>query len=255
MKHSWIAVLAMTLIFVLIVGALLLNPQTAEPVLTCGDYALDNTSLGYYYWSEYFYFSEAYGEFLSGTVDFSKPLQNQPYDETMSWEDFLLEETLNTVRDTMMMVFEAEAQGFVMPPEYEGTYQQVLVNFAGAATEGGYADLDAYLQASYGKSADRGSFEAYLRHTHLAAAYADHLMAESMPTDEEARAYFAEREAEYTELYDLDPADETTWLPQAKADLQQETYQNTVLTIRSRYPFLANPDNAVLTPPKGLYPS
>lgn len=255
MKHSWIVVLSLVLLFALIVGVLLLNPGASEPVLTCGDYELDNTSLAYYYWSEYFYFSEAYGEFLTGTVDFTKPLKDQPYDETRSWEDFLLEETLNTVRDTMMMVFEAEEQGFTLPAEYDGTMQQVLVNFAGAATESGYADLDAYLHDSYGKSANRESFETYLYQTHLAAAYADQLLEEAVPTDEEARAYFAERVAEYTELYDIDPDDETTWLEQAKADLQQETYQNEVLTIRSRYSFLVNTENAVLTPPKGLYAS
>jgi len=165
------------------------------------------------------------------------------------------DETLNTVRDTMAMVFEAQAQGFVMPPEYEGTYQQVLVNFAGAATEGGYADLDAYLQASYGEDADRDSFESYLHQTHLAAAYADRLLEEALPTDEEARAYFAERKEEYTGLYDIDPDDEATWLEQVRSDLQQETYQNAVLTIRSKYSFLVNTDHAVLTPPKGLYES
>jgi len=255
LKHSWIVVLTLVVIFAWIVGALLLNPQASGPVLTCGDYELGQTELAYYYWSEFFYFSEAYGDFLAGTVDFSKPLKNQPYDESRSWEDFLLEETLNTVRDTMAMVFEAQAQGFVMPPEYEGTYQQVLVNFAGAATEGGYADLDAYLQASYGEDADRDSFESYLHQTHLAAAYADRLLEEALPTDEEARAYFAERKEEYTGLYDIDPDDEATWLEQVRSDLQQETYQNAVLTIRSKYSFLVNTDHAVLTPPKGLYES
>ena len=253
MKRSWMMAAVLVLIFVLIAVGIVLLPGDRGPVLTCGDYELDNTTLAYYYWSEYFYFSEAYGDYLEGTVDFSKPLKDQPYDDNRSWEDYLLEETLNTVRDTMVMVFEAKKAGFTMPAEYDGTYQQVLLNFSVAAQEGGYETLERYLQASYGRTATQAGFEAYLYDSHLAAAYADHLMEGCLPTDQEARDYFAQRQAEYVELYDADPADETTWLELARADLQQETYQNAFLTIRSGYPFLVNTDNAVLTPPSGLY--
>ena len=162
MKRSWIAAAALLLVFVLAAVGILLLPGEEKPVLTCDSFALDNTTLAYYYWSEFFYFSEAYGEYLEGSVDFSRPLDDQPYDDTCSWQDYLLEETLNTVRDTMVMVFEAEAAGFSMPPDYDGTYHQVLLNFSVAAQESGYDTLDAYLRASYGRQADQESFEAYL---------------------------------------------------------------------------------------------
>ena len=255
MKRIWIIIASLVLVLTLIAAGFLLLHRDREPVMTCGEFALDNTSLAYYYWSEFFYFSEAYGAYLEGAVDFTKPLKDQPYDADLSWEDYLLEETLNTVRDTMVMVFEAKEQGFTLPAEYDGIYQQVLVNFAGAAQEGGYADLEAYLRASYGKRADRDSFETYLYQSHLAAAYADKLLEASMPTDDEARAYFGQRVAEYVELYDADPEDESTWLELAKADLQQENYQNAFLSIRSKYTFLVDADKAVLTPPAGLYES
>ena len=255
MKRIWIMAAALVLAAALIAAGILLLPGQSDPVLTCGDYALDNTALAYYYWSEYFYFSEAYGDYLEGTVDFSKPLKDQPYDDAMSWEDYLLDETLNTVRDTMVMVFEAEANGFSMPAEYDGTYQQVLLNFSVAAQEGGYRDLEDYLQASYGKKADESGFRDYLYDSHLAAAYADHLLESCLPTDREVRDYFTQRQAEYVELYDVDPADESTWMELARTDLQQENYQNAFLTIRSKYTFLVNADNAVLMPPSGLYES
>lgn len=253
MKRIWIPAVCIVLVLALAAGVLLVSGGTDRAVMTCGDYVLDNTTLAYYYWSEYFYFSEAYGDYLADTVDFSKPLADQPYDAETSWEDFLLEETLTTVRDTMSLVFRAEEVGFQLPAEYDGTYQQVLVNFAAAAQEGGYKDLEAYLRASYGKKADQESFSAYLHDAHLAAAYADQLLADSLPTDAEARAYFAERQAEYEEFYGCDPDDETTWLDQARADLQQETYQNAFLAICDRYTFLVDRDAVRLTPPEGLY--
>ena len=252
MKRWWTIGAAIIAVLALITVGFLL-PGNSKPVMTCGDFELDNTELAYYYWSEFFYFSEAYGEFLGDSVDFSKPLAGQSYDQDRSWEDYLLEETLNTVRDTMVMVFEAEETGFTLPAEYDGMLQQVLLNFSVAAQESGHETLEAYLRASYGKKADRDSFETYLYQTHLAAAYADQLLADCMPDDDAVREYFAKRQAEYVEYYDADPDDESTWLEQAGADLQQETYHNAFLQLRSRYTFLVNADNAVLKPPSGLY--
>ena len=254
MKQNWILAAAIVLVLVLIgVGIALASQGSGGPVLTCGDFALDNTGFAYYYWSEYFYFSEAYGDYLSETVDFTKPLADQAYDEDRSWEDYLLEEAMTTVRDTMAMVFQAEAEGFELPSEYDGTYQQVLVNFSSAAQEGGYENLEAYLRASYGKGATRESFEEYLYHSHLAAAYADHLYETCAPTDQEVRDYFAQREAEYVGLYECDPEDESTWMELVREDLQSESYQNAFLSICDQYTFLVNYDAVVLTAPEGLY--
>lgn len=254
LKRFWIAAAAVVLALVLAIsGIAVFSAGRSKPVLTCGDYTLDNTELAYYYWSEFFYFSEAYGEYLADTVDFSQPLSGQTYDGEQTWEDYLLEETLITVRDTMAMVFRAEEEGFPLPTDYDGTYQQVLVNFAAAAQEGGYRNLEAYLKASYGSGATQESFEDYLYNAHLAAAYSDHLLDQSLPTDDEARAYFETRQAEYVELYECDPEEESTWLEQARLDLQYETYQNAFLTICGQYEFLVNYDAVELTPPENLY--
>ena len=254
-KRTWIAVICAVVLAALLAAGAILMQNRHRPVMVCGDYALSNTEFGYYYWSEFFYFYEAYGEYLAETVDFSRPLSEQAYDADRSWEDYLLEEAMRTVRDTMAMVLQAEADGFTMPQDYESTYQQILVNFAAAAREGGYKTTEAYLKASYGKSATMESFEQYLRNAHLAAAYADRLLEACVPADEAARAYFQARQAEYLALYELDPEDESTWLELARQDLQNETYQNAFLTICSRYSFRVNEDAVKLTPPANLYQS
>lgn len=253
MKRSWIAGVGVGLVLVLVVICILLASGGDGQVLTCGARTLTNTELGYYYWSEFFYFSEAYGEYLDGTVDFSVPLEQQAYDNSSSWQDYLLDEALSTVRDTLAMTQEAEAEGFTLPGEYDGTYQQVLVNFAAAATEGGYDSTEAYLQASYGRGATEESFRAYLYDVHLAAAYADRLLEQCAPTDEECRSYFADHQAEYETYYDAVADDEATWLEQVREDLQTERYQNEVLRIRSSYPCQVRYEGIYLTAPEGLY--
>lgn len=253
MKRRWItAAVAVLMLAGIVFG--IVQSSHAVPVVVFQDRELTNTELGYYYWSEFFYFSEAYGEYLGDAVDFSQPLEDQPYDDTRSWQDYLLEETLSTLRDNLAMVAEAESQGFTLPDEYDNTYQQVLVNFASAAQSGGYEDLQAYLRASYGTGATEESFRAYLHDAHLAAAYADEIFEQCLPTDETCREYFLQHQAEYETYYDAVAEDETTWLEQVREDLQTEAYQNEIRSIRSAYSCQVNYDAIVLTPPEGLYP-
>lgn len=251
MKKRWIAAVCAGLLALVALAIALASRQ--QPVVLCADRQLSNTELAYYYWSEFFYFSEAYGDYLGDAVDFSKPLDQQTYDSDRSWQDYLLEETLSSVRDNLAMVREAEVNGFALPSEYDNTYQQVLVNFAGAAQSGGYSSTEAYLQASYGRYATMESFQSYLYDVHLAAAYADHLLEQSLPTDEQCREYFLAHQAEYETYYDAVATEEDTWLEQVRSDLQEDAYQNAVLAIRDAYPCQVNRDGIVLTPPQGLY--
>lgn len=255
LKRRWIS--AAIVLLVLIVGVCAVFGVRAvkakEPVVVCGEYELTNTELAYYYWSEYFYYAEAYGQYLDGMVDFSKPLSEQIYEGERTWEDYLLDETLMVIQDTLSMVARAEAEGYAMDASYLGTYQQVLVNFAAAAQEGGYEDLEGYLRASYGKHADQESFERYLHRSHLAASYADDLFEACRPEDEACRQYFAVNRAYYEEACGAVAEDESTWLEAVREDLQTDAYQNAFLEIANSVELLVDYDAIGLTAPEGLY--
>ena len=255
MKRWWVPAVIVPLVLILALGAVFCarSARAKAAVVVCGEYELTNTELAYYYWSEYFYYAEAYGDYLEGMVDFSKPLSDQPYEGGGTWEDYLLEETLTVVRDTLAMVRQAENEGHAMSADYLGTYQQVLVNFSAAAQEGGYKDLESYLRASYGKHADRESFERYLHRSHLAASYADALFARCLPEDEACRDYFFANQAYYEEYYDIDPADESTWLETVRNDLQTEEYQNEFRKLSSGMEVLVDYEAIRLEEPEGLY--
>lgn len=172
-----------------------------DDVVISGEFHLDNTQLAYYYWSEYFYFAGAYGEYLDGVVDFDTPLDQQVYSEDMTWEDYLLEEALQTVRETMAMVFQAEEAGYTLSDKGQADLETVLENFREAAEAGGYDTLEAYLAASYGPGATEESFTAYLHCAHLAAEYADTLYEAIDPTEAEIEAYYEAHAGEYLENY------------------------------------------------------
>lgn len=211
-------------------------------VMKADGYKLSNTEFSYYYWSEYFYFAEVYGQYQEN-LDTTKPLDEQMYDDTTTWQDYMVEQTITAVEETMALVFAAEEAGFQLPQDYQDAYDDVMVNFIDAAMAQGYKNVDAYLQASYGKGADRESFEAYLFNTHLASAYADKLYEDSVPTEEEAQDYFQENASLYEE----------GGLDAAMQDLHSERYNNAFREATADCSFTIDRDNIRITAPQGLY--
>lgn len=227
-----------------VAAALLLRPAA---VLTWEGGSLSSTEFSYYYWSEFFYFREAYGEYLSDSVDFSKPLQDQTTDDGRSWQDALTEEALSVAADTLSVAFAAEDAGFSLPTEYEDALEETWNGFLQQSN----GDLDAYLQDSYGKGADRDSFYRYLYRSHLAAAYTDHLYESLSPADEEIAAYYEAHAGEYLDNYGLTKDD--PWQEQAKQDLTEELFRDQLAAIRAAASFTVHRNAVNIVPPKGLY--
>lgn len=227
--------------------------RAARPVVSCEamDFTLTNTELGYYYWSEFFYFLESSGQFLPASLDPSQPLEEQMYDEQTTWQRYILDRTLETVRNTKVMVFEAQKAGFVLDEHYETSLRDVLDSFSqnavqqGFTQEDGTADIQAYLADSFGEGATLDSFTAYLRDSYLAAAYADELFYGPTFTDQELSDYYDRFADDYAQegllkdgqtlrtlrtvlLKPADLADETAW------QTAKESAENLYATWRSQ---------------------
>ena len=225
----------------LLLMLLVLSGCQSKAVMKSTDFTLSNTEFAYYYWSEFFYTKESTGTFMD--VDFEKPLDTQMYDENQTWQDYMVDHTITLVEETMSLVFAAWDEGYEMTAEYEEAFDDVMVNFADAAMAQEYKNMDAYLQASYGRGAEEDSFRQYLYCTHLASSYADELYARSVPTEEEAQAY-----------YDANPAAyEEGGLEQAMEDLRTENYNNAILKALNAYTFTVSRENIRITAPEGLY--
>ena len=233
---------------VLLIAALLLTAlhlQKEKPVLTCGSYAMTNTQLGYYYWSEFFYYADAYGSWLGDAVDWTLPLDRQPYDAESSWQDYLLEETLAAATDTLSLVFRAQEEGFTLSDaqeaDFDADWNDLLADADG--------DPQAYLRRSYGRRADTETYRQYLYDAHVAAAYADHLYESIRLTEADIRAYAQQHGGEYLDA----GLEEAQWQEQAAQDLLAETYENRIRAICNSYTFLVDYDAIVITPPGDLY--
>ena len=218
--------------------AVLLLSGCQKAVMTSGDFQLSATEFSYYYWSEFFYLKDAYGEYLEGVVDLSRPLDEE-------WEAQLTQQALDVAADTLSLVFAAEKEGFVLPHDYAESLETTWDSFADAA--GG--DLEGYLQASYGKKATVESFRAYLEHAHLANAYADHLFESLDPSEEEIEQYLQDHMGEYLDEGLTDEAASV----RAREDLLRELHGEQVRALRAQCDFQIDRNCIKIVPPKGLY--
>lgn len=220
---------------------LVLTGCQGKTVIKSEDFKLSNTEFAYYYWSEFFYTRESTGTFMD--ADFDKPLDTQMYDETQTWQDYMIDHTITMVEETMSLVFAAWDEGYEMTEDYEEALDDVMVNFADAAMGQSYKNVDAYLQASYGKGADEDSFRQYLYCTHLASSYADELYERCVPSEADAQAYYDANPAAYAD----------GGVEQAKKDLHSENYNNAILEVINAYTFTVDRENIRITAPQGLY--
>ena len=170
--------------------------KDGQAVLTAGE-------LNYYYWSEYFYLVNSFEKGGTYYFDTSRPLDEQQYNENQTWQEYILNEALDTVRQTLALVNKAQEEDFTLTGDYLQSYEQELDNFDSYAVKNGFVkedgsgDVDAYLRDSYGDGARQETFFRYLYNSFYASAYSDQLY-ENMEADpEQVSTYFDAYADEY----------------------------------------------------------
>lgn len=136
-------------------------------------YTLTNRELNYYYWSDYYYYLSSYGS--SAAFDAEKPLSDQKYSDTMTWQDYFINSAVGNWRDITAVSNAALAEGFTLPAEYQTGLESLTSNLETAASNLKLESAEEYLTYSYGKAADYDSFYAFLEANYLANAYSDHI--------------------------------------------------------------------------------
>lgn len=160
-------------------------------------YTMDNVEFNYYYWGQYYYVIAAYSGGIASYFDVTRPLSEQMYDDTMTWQDFFIENAISAFIQTKAMVFKAQSEGFELPEESRAALEQTLLELQTYAEEYEYESVDAYIAASYGEGSTFESFAAYLEETYLSSAYTDKVYAELSFTDAEIEEYYDTYAAEY----------------------------------------------------------
>ncbi len=145
-----------------------------------GEHELNTVEMGYFFGdtisSQYADWSEEYGDYVSfytsmWGLDLTKPLNEQKYDDDMSWADFFVEQAMNTAKETYALYDKAMAEGLTLTEEQEKDIETTLSQVSMYASIYGYSNLSDYLVALYGYGSSEASFREYQRVSAVAAAY------------------------------------------------------------------------------------
>lgn len=121
-------------------------------------------------------------------------LSEQMYSDTLTWEDFLKQLTVEGIIQNRAIKAQAEATGF----DYDVTegYNTFMANISAAATQAGVTESN-YIKQAYGGYATAKNIADFVKEDVLVDAYYEKLETEMAPTDEEIEAYYESNKDDY----------------------------------------------------------
>ncbi len=265
------AIIVIAILVVLIVFALVINSNlfyTKSTAVTIGGTKYSPAETSYFYRSTYnTIYQNLYaqlGDYTSLILDTSRPLDEQTYpysegDEEVTWAD----EIKRTAQEDMVRVtslYDAAVKaGRTLTAEDQSSINSEMQELQQYAASNGFADVNKFLTAYYGKGMSLDLYRKLRERTVLASAYSTELEESFSYTPEALSAYYSEHAAEYdTYFYYNYPinasdaafeglegdelaakvheaaqkiADATTDLESMTAAVREYTGENTVLTI------------------------
>ncbi len=168
-------------------------------VATAGAASLNNRQLQMYYWMQFYevwnyYYSQygAYAPYYMG-FDYTQPFEDQAIpDGTMSWQQYLLETSLNTWHRYLALANLAKAEGVKLPDEIRKLLDDTGANLDETAKESGYPDAEALLQSEMGPGVTVADYVAYMELYYLGQVYVEQMYDNLEVTAADLDSYFTE---------------------------------------------------------------
>lgn len=164
-------------------------------VATIKDKTLTNAQLQIFYKMQVMDFVEYYGNYASYIgLDLNSPLSEQVayFDDTMTWEQYLLNASIETWRNYQTLALLAEEAGYTMSEEWQKSLDEQPEKLKKQAEEGKYESVDEMLADAIGPGCTEEAYMEYMRLMYLSNDYYGTQYDKMLPTDEEVVAYFDE---------------------------------------------------------------
>ena len=168
-------------------------------VATMADVELKNAVLQIFCVEEFEAFLGQYYSYISYIgLDLAKPLSEQAcyFDESMNWEQFMLQAGLESWQGYVQLNKLAEAEGFALDAELQQTLASFPQSIEEDAKENGFDSADALLKDRYGENC---SMDVYMEYLNLVFKGNAFYSSQFEVTDEQIEAAFTEHEAEFAE--------------------------------------------------------
>ncbi len=139
-------------------------------------------------YSELYY---TYGESVASLVDMTKPLEEQMFDDTYTWDEYILEASVETLLSYTGVYEAAIAEGYELPEDYAADLASLKENYESTAESAGMT-LDEYLSLMYGDSMDFDTIYKMTEFQYIVGSYAQHYQDSVEVSDEDINAYYEE---------------------------------------------------------------
>ena len=205
------------------------------PYITVGDHEIQKAEFDYYYYSSLNSFASTYGSYLSYFgLDTSKPLDQQQYSDTMTWDDYFQQQAVNQLKNVYALTDEANEKGF----EYDATsdYDDMVSSIQSYAEQQGVSE-DEYCKSVFGSDATLEGIKPYVEMSGLASAYYNDVQDNIEVTDDEINTYYDENKDNYDSVdyrvckIEADmPEEETEAETEAQTETVAESSSETAVT-------------------------
>lgn len=170
-------------------------------VATIGDQKLTNGQLQVHYWSAVNSFlssEQGYYIMMYGGVDPEKPLDTQRcmLDETLTWQQYFLQQALNSWQTSCGLSGEAQKAGIQMTQE-EQDFLAGLDTYLEETAAGFNMSVEELLMRNVGSGAGVEEFTAFQTLYTQGAGYYNSRVSEMVPTQEDLEAFFDEHAEGY----------------------------------------------------------
>ena len=165
------------------------------PYITVGSHEIQKAEFDYYYYSSLNSFASTYGSYLSYFgLDTSKPLDQQQYSDTMTWDDYFQQQAVNQLKNVYALTDEANEKGF----EYDASsdYDDMVTSIQSYAQQQGVS-ADEYCKSVFGSDATLEGIKPYVEMSGLASAYYNDIEDSIEVTDDEINTYYDENKDNY----------------------------------------------------------
>lgn len=200
-----VACFVLVLIFVALFGSNLFYNRTTA--LEIGGEKFSVADFNYNYFSVYnSYYSNVYSTYGSSAELMSmflpssgKSFRDQAYlaGEDMTWADFFTESAIDRMKSQAMLCAAARAEGYELTQEDRDAIDETIEGLRASVVEGGYKNLNAYLNATYGKGMTEKVFRANMEREYIASGFAQSKSDSFTFTDQQIADNYTENAADF----------------------------------------------------------
>lgn len=174
--------------------------KAGEVVATVGNQTLTNSELQLHYWSAVYNFLNQYSYYLSAFgMDLTVGLDEQAcyLDSSKSWQEYFLEEALESWKSYAVLLQLAQAEGYELDAEDQEFVDNIRTAMESDAEEYGYASVEEMILAEAGPGCNIDGLAAYREVVYASLQYFADKYDGMTPTEDEVNAYFEENAADF----------------------------------------------------------